>query len=567
MQARGTLHILNYDILFSGTSELLVGDQQVVAVTMTAQSTLSLEPSTGYGGGWFAPMGGVGWGSGITPGAGYGGAYFEAMEGGGEGYAYVPPQPEWGVGLFAPMFGSGVGKTSTPGTGGGTFDAMLGRGYEELESGDGGGWFAEMTGVGYDDFFPGHGFLISTMYVLDGIRPFLWSTASISETLTLTSSITSLKILVESVIESLEITDSIEAFGDYLASAVENIQVNYSSTGQVVYVPDPTIPGGDIDLPGGIYIDTDDDGIDDVWTTGGGELVDVDGDGTPETWVTEIKVYVDTDGDGVQDTWVGGIGYVDTDNVTVDLPGNQIQVDTNGDGTPDTWLTGGEYYDTDGDAVDDIYFTDEAVYIDTDGDGTADTWVIGIGIYVDTDDDGDPDTWIYGVISIITPTETGYIKPSFDSTARVWVVNMDSGASVQYDGYGFISFFERDGDYYGVAEDGIYLLEGDDDAGFDIDALISFGTSSLGSKQKKGVTNFYVGASSDGKLILKIQVDGGTEYLYEARSSSEHIDQHRIDTGKGLVGNYFTMHLLNQDGDDFDIESISFDPIPLKRRI
>jgi len=97
--------------------------------------------------------------------------------------------------------------------------------------------------------------------------------------------------------------------------------------------------------------------------------------------------------------------------------------------------------------------------------------------------------------------------------------------------------------------------------------LISLGTSNLGIQSKKGITNVYIGASSDGKLIVKFQVDGGTEYSYEARSSSTHIDQHRVDVGKGLVGNYFTLHLLNQDGDDFDIESIHFDPIPLKRKI
>lgn len=567
MQAQGTLHILTYDLLLQGTSSLLVGDQQVVEVTMSGESSLSLTWSSNYGGAYFAEMDGVGWGSEVDDSASYGGAYFDEMEGGGEGYAYAPPEPQGGIGFFAPMIGSGIGKTTVHATGGGTYDAMLGKGYEDEAMGEGGGYFAAMTGLSYEDFFPGYGFLMTNIVALDGARPFLTATYPVTESIEITGSITALKILVESVIENLQITDSIEAFADYLESAVENIQINFASTGQVVYVPDPEIPGGDIDLPGGIYIDTDGDGIDDVWVTGGGEYIDYDGDGTPDTWVTEIKIFVDTDGDGIQDTWVGGIGYVDTTNVTVDLPGNQIQADTDGDDIPDTWLTGGEYYDTDGDAVDDIYLTDESIPVDSDGDGVDDGYVTGIGIYVDTDDDDVPDTWIYGVISVITPPSTGYVKPAFDSTRRVWVVNMDSGATVQYDDYGFISFFERDGDYYGVAEDGIYLLEGDDDAGFDIDALVSYGTSALGSKQRKGITNFYVGASSDGKLILKIQVDGGTEYLYEARSSSTHLDQHRFDIGKGLVGNYFTMHLLNQDGDDFDIESIHFDPIPLKRKI
>jgi len=97
-------------------------------------------------------------------------------------------------------------------------------------------------------------------------------------------------------------------------------------------------------------------------------------------------------------------------------------------------------------------------------------------------------------------------RPSVDFEGRVWVVNMDTGASSQYDNYGYNSFFERDGQYYGVADDGIYLLDGDDDEGDDIDALIEFGRSSLydvdGNRinRKKKIVNVYVGVSSDNKM-------------------------------------------------------------------
>lgn len=157
--------------------------------------------------------------------------------------------------------------------------------------------------------------------------------------------------------------------------------------------------------------------------------------------------------------------------------------------------------------------------------------------------------------------------PALDSSCRVWVVNLGTGAATQYDGYGFRSFFEHGDKYYGVAEDGIYELDGDNDAGLPIDALINFGNSDLGSKQRKGITGVYVGASSDGKLLLRVSVDGGQSYTYRARSYSQTLDRHRFDTGKGLVGNYHTLELLNEDGDDFDIESIHFEPIPIRRKI
>jgi len=152
------------------------------------------------------------------------------------------------------------------------------------------------------------------------------------------------------------------------------------------------------------------------------------------------------------------------------------------------------------------------------------------------------------------------------SDSRTWVVNLDTSTSSQYDGYGYNSFFERDGKYYGVADDGIYLLEGETDAGKEIAALIETGKSSLGSSYKKRILNVYAGVSSSGKVLLKVEADG-IEYVYEARSYSANLITHRFDIGRGLAGNYFNLTLLNQDGNDFDLENISFNPLVLERKI
>jgi hypothetical protein len=157
-------------------------------------------------------------------------------------------------------------------------------------------------------------------------------------------------------------------------------------------------------------------------------------------------------------------------------------------------------------------------------------------------------------------------KITFESDSRVWVINMDTGASSQYDDYGFNSFFERDGKYYGVAEDGVYLLEGDDDEGVEIDALVEFGRSNFGSPHKKKVINVYAGVSSTGKMLLKVDADG-TIYTYEARSSSGSIENNRFDIGKGLKGNYYNFTLINRNGNDFDLETITFEPVVLRRKI
>lgn len=157
-------------------------------------------------------------------------------------------------------------------------------------------------------------------------------------------------------------------------------------------------------------------------------------------------------------------------------------------------------------------------------------------------------------------------QPTLNTVARVWVMNVETGASSQYEGFGFNSYIERDGEYYGVAEDGIYKLEGADDEGVDIDALIEIGKSDFGSRQRKRVPNVYVAVSSTGRMHLKVVSDGKT-YYYRARSHSDEVRNHRIDLGKGLRGNFYSLTLLNKDGDDFTLEDLSFTPVNLSRKI
>ena len=155
---------------------------------------------------------------------------------------------------------------------------------------------------------------------------------------------------------------------------------------------------------------------------------------------------------------------------------------------------------------------------------------------------------------------------SLNNLGRVWVVNLDTNAASQYDGYAFNSFITRDGRQYGVADDGIYLLEGDDDAGDAIQAVAELGLSNLGDSRHKSVPSIYLGVASAGKMLVKVVADGA-EYVYEARSSSTDLKNHRIDTGRGLKGTNWTFTVLNKNGCDFDLAEVEFLPLVTKRRI
>jgi len=168
------------------------------------------------------------------------------------------------------------------------------------------------------------------------------------------------------------------------------------------------------------------------------------------------------------------------------------------------------------------------------------------------------------LVSIFNSLATIEDQPAFNSESRVWVVNLTNNASSQYENYGFVSFFEKDGVCYGIAEDGIYKLDGSTDEGSPINSLVEFGRSNFGITNRKTVQNVYLGVSSINKIFLKVDADE-TTYTYEARSNSDAIKNNRVDVGRGLRGNYFNFTLITDD--TFELDSITFTPVTLSRRI
>ncbi len=111
-----------------------------------------------------------------------------------------------------------------------------------------------------------------------------------------------------------------------------------------------------VEAPGGVKVDTDNDGTPDYQDT------DSDGDGIPDA----DEGVTDTDGDGTAD-------YRDTDSDGDNIPDSvETADDADGDGTPNYRDS-----DSDGDGLNDIY------------EGTSDLEEDGIPNYLDDDSDGD----------------------------------------------------------------------------------------------------------------------------------------------------------------------------------
>jgi hypothetical protein len=148
---------------------------------------------------------------------------------------------------------------------------------------------------------------------------------------------------------------------------------------------------------------------------------------------------------------------------------------------------------------------------------------------------------------------------------EAWVVNTRTQASTRYDQYGFNSFAAIGGRHFGVRTDGVYLLNGTDDAGVPITSGVSFGKQDFGMPEQKTVRAVYAGISAQGNMFLKIG-DGKSQYTYRARRTDDYLRQQRFDPGKGLRSTYFTFELTNET-DAFELDSVRFDVVASQRRI
>lgn len=148
---------------------------------------------------------------------------------------------------------------------------------------------------------------------------------------------------------------------------------------------------------------------------------------------------------------------------------------------------------------------------------------------------------------------------------QAWVVNTGNDASTRYDTYGFNSFATVGGKQYGAKADGLYLLEGDDDAGQPITAGVALGKQDFGTQALKSLAAVHVGVSSSGKMLLRVG-DGKNTYTYMSRRSDAELRAQRFDTGRGLRANYFTFDLVGE-GDSFELDNVTFNVAASNRKI
>ena len=157
-----------------------------------------------------------------------------------------------------------------------------------------------------------------------------------------------------------------------------------------------------------------------------------------------------------------------------------------------------------------------------------------------------------------------YVSP--DGTLTAWAINTRTNAVTEYQNWEFNSFVKMGHKYLGLARDGLYELDGVDDAGVSIPTYIRSGLFQPGGSRYSSFKAAYLGmrTDADDKVFLKLILGNGAEYIYAAKVQDMHTT--RVNFGKGLRSRYYAWELMTT-GADFDLESVTFIPLVALRRV
>jgi len=149
-----------------------------------------------------------------------------------------------------------------------------------------------------------------------------------------------------------------------------------------------------------------------------------------------------------------------------------------------------------------------------------------------------------------------------------WVINQNTGAPARYENYDFDAFAVIGQNYLGARGDGIYLLDGDDDEGTEIDAIATTANTDLEESKLKRVTGAYLGVQASGQVHLTLRTDQGQETgPYRLRQSPDTQTTERAKFRRGIRTRYVQADMENTGGEDVRIDTLELEASVVSRRL
>lgn len=142
-------------------------------------------------------------------------------------------------------------------------------------------------------------------------------------------------------------------------------------------------------------------------------------------------------------------------------------------------------------------------------------------------------------------------SPSFTT----WVMNTRTNAVSEYAGYRFNSFTQVGERVLGANDAGLFWLDGGDDAGTPIEAVIQPGVVQPHGNKLANVHYAYLGMRGDSDFVFTITDEAGGSFAYRLDANS--MKTGKVPFGRGLKTRYFTFNMRSMGG-DFDLDNIEF---------
>jgi hypothetical protein len=174
-------------------------------------------------------------------------------------------------------------------------------------------------------------------------------------------------------------------------------------------------------------------------------------------------------------------------------------------------------------------------------------------------------------IPFIDPWLEIRVLPAFVPIRKGFAVNLSHFGTTEYSNYPFNSFCDYHGlgIYIGASEQGVFLLDGDDDAGVRIDSAIQTGTEDLWRDVIKRLREGWI-VKRGGPISIQLILDEGridpiTRVL---NTNGTFSGEERVKFPRGLKNRFMSFVIRNLDGADFDLESFRamVDPITHRKR-
>ena len=153
-------------------------------------------------------------------------------------------------------------------------------------------------------------------------------------------------------------------------------------------------------------------------------------------------------------------------------------------------------------------------------------------------------------------------------TYKTIVMNTRNDAITEYQNYGFNSYAEINGSYYGASSSGLYLLDGDDDDGTNIDWSFKTGQMDNKSPFMKQLPEIVLGLRSNGSIRVRVHKDDNEYFDYTLPAiNTETIRQHRVQPGRGMRSRYFSVELQGIANSTLELDSLQMNTSKTSRRI